>query len=83
MNKFLAQLLSRKNLKSLKELCAIFFWLSAYLAMFSLFTHLFSIVWVLLAEHPFPSLLAFIPASAFMVFVLVRMFSAFWWGVRK
>lgn len=80
MNKFFAYLL---NHKSLKELCAIFFWLSAYMAMVSLFTHLFSILWTQVEANPFPAFLAFVPASAFMVFVFVQMFSGFWYGVRK
>jgi hypothetical protein len=69
--------------KPLKSLFAVFFWLSAYLAMVSLFAHLFSVLWAQVEADPFPAFLAFIPASTFMVFVFVRMFSGFWYGVRK
>lgn len=80
MNKYFAHLFSPKHLK---ELCVIFFWVSAYMAMVSLFTHLFTVLWAQVEAYPFPAFLAFIPASAFMVFVFARVFSGFWYGVRK
>lgn len=80
MNRFFSDLISPFHLK---RLCIVMFWLSAYMAMVSLFAHLFSIVWAQVEACPFPAFLAFVPASAFMVFLISRMFSAFWWGVRK
>lgn len=67
----------------LKNLCVIFFWLSAYIAMFSLWFHLLSYLCGQVVSDPGFAVLVFVPLNICVIYLFLRLYQSFFLGVSR